>query len=512
MITYNNIITALNNFATNHFFIKTFSHGNVEEMDLSKEGQYPLMHVNYTGANYDVGIKTYNFEVYIMDLPSDKIDKISYQREVISDSEQCAEDLLADIVNGGNIFNFQYQYELTSASLTPLEEETKNVLAGVVLDLGITIPYQYDSCNAPLEGVTPISGGPCPPGIVRNSSLSYEVEISSGATFTLPDITVTQVNGTTSTSPAQEGVTCEWTQLSVINSEETILEEVPTYPAGNRIVVDDIEVEDVDQTTRYVPVGPVICEWKDITVVDQDSNVLATATSYPSDGEIEVTIPIVATSPAIISHRRPSYTSISSGDYADLYNSGYFDIYNPSTPVNMVQLGADNYTLASNNVFGNTSRYTSTDGTPSITGTARFSTYGTGVSNVVIDHYYFIMWYNTPMGGSSTTWNNSQAEVDSLNSSSFAGRTNWIVPTRDMLSLSACPNNNEAIHTSPNLIEDTGTRRYITCERLPYINQGYQVFYSNGGESTQTLTTTAGGQNRVVAACLLTLAELEALV
>jgi hypothetical protein len=142
----------------------------------------------------------------------------------------------------------------------------------------------------------------------------------------------------------------------------------------------------------------------------------------------------------------------------------------------MARLGADNFTLASSNVFGNTSRYTSTDGTPSDAGTARFSSYGTGVSNVVIDHYYYIMWYNTPMGSSSTTWNNSQAEVDSLNSSSFASRTNWIVPTRDMLSLSACPNNNETIHTSPNLIEDTGTRRYITCERLPYINQGYQVF------------------------------------
>lgn len=512
MITYNNIITALNNFATNHFFIKTFTHGNVEEMDLRKYENYPLMHVDYIGANYDVGIKTYSFQVYIMDLPSDKLDKISYQREVISDSEQCAEDLLADIVNGGNIFNFDYQYELTSASLTPLEEETKNVLAGVVLDLAITIPYQYDSCNAPLEGVTPISGGPCPPGIVRNSSLTYEVEISSGGTFTLPDLTVIQVNGSTTSSPAQEGVTCQWTQLSVINSEETILEEVTTYPAGNRIVVDDIEVEDVDQTTRMVPVGPVICEWKDITVKDQDDNTLATATTYPSGGEIQVTIPVVATSPAIITHRKPGYSSISTGDYADLYNSGYFDIYNPSGPIEMAKIGADNFTLASNNVFGNTSRYTSTDGTPSDTGTARFSSYGTGVSGVVIDHLFYIMWYNVPQGSSSTNWNNSQALVDSLNSSSFAGRTNWIVPTRDMLSLSATPDNNQAIHTSPNLIVDTGTRRYLTCERIPYLSQGYMVYFSNAGETSQSLTTTASGQNRVVAGCILTLAELEALV
>lgn len=457
MITFNNIVTAFQTFTNNHFFLKTFSFGNSEDMDLPKYNEYPLLHLNYTGADYDEGTKTYNFEIFVLDLPSDKLDKVSYQREVISDAEQCVEDLLADVLNGGNIFQFADQYEVTSASVTPLEEETKNVLAGVLLTLAIEVPYQYDSCDAPLEGVTPTPSGDCPVAVVQNTDLTYQVDVTSGGTLTLPNISVTEVDGSSVDVPAQTNV---------------------------------------------------VCEWKTIRVLDQDDNVLATQAIYPVGGDIDVVVSSATTYPQIIHHRKPSYPSTSTGDYPDLFSSGYFDLYRPSIAVQMIQLGADNYTLAQNNRFGNTSRYTSTDGTPSNTGTARFSSYGGGVPNVVRDNYLSIMWYNLPLGGSSTTLNNSQSEADAQNALSLAGFTDWIVPTRDMLSISCSPDNNQAIHTSPNLIEDVGTRRYMTCERLPYISQGYQVFYSNGGEATQSLTTTASGQNRVVIARIMTLTEL----
>ena len=35
-------------------------------MDLGKEQKFPLMHVNYTGASYAEGTKTYNLEVYFL--------------------------------------------------------------------------------------------------------------------------------------------------------------------------------------------------------------------------------------------------------------------------------------------------------------------------------------------------------------------------------------------------------------------------------------------------------------
>ena len=141
MITFNNIVERFEIFAENHFFIKTFSFGSPDDVDLSKFTSFPLMHLVYTGATYDAGTKTYNLEVYILDAPADKDGKTIRQKEVVSDAEQCAEDIIADIKNGGNIFLFAQDYEVVNATTTPLEEETKNVLSGVLLDLSETTSF-----------------------------------------------------------------------------------------------------------------------------------------------------------------------------------------------------------------------------------------------------------------------------------------------------------------------------------------------------------------------------------
>jgi len=158
MITFNNIVERFKVFADAHFFIKSFSFGSPDEIDLAKFTNFPLMHLVYTGATYDPGTKTYNLEVYILDVPSDKTKKVDRQKELVSDAEQCAEDIIADIKNGGNIFLFAQDYEVVNATTTPLEEETKNVLSGVLLDLSVSIPYDWDACNAPIDGVTPEGG------------------------------------------------------------------------------------------------------------------------------------------------------------------------------------------------------------------------------------------------------------------------------------------------------------------------------------------------------------------
>jgi hypothetical protein len=275
MITFNNIITALENFANNHFFIKSFGHGNIEEIDLDKYTLFPLLHVIYVGSTYDDGTKTYRFEIYIVDNPSDKIDKISYQREVISDSEQCAEDLLADLTNGGQIFGF-WDYELTNATITPLEEETKNVLSGVVLDIEIQVPYQYDSCNAPLTGVTPTDS--CADADVQVNGNAYG-SVASGSFL---NVLVRYVNGT---------------------PIGTIVGNVVEIP--NPIICDDVDIEvngvaygsepsggtfNVDvENTLNAPVGSLVSGvWQ---VPDGDINVNSIPySSVPSDGSANVVV------------------------------------------------------------------------------------------------------------------------------------------------------------------------------------------------------------------------------
>lgn len=159
MITLNTIVKRFEDFANNHFFLRSFSFGGPEDVDLEKFEQYPLLHLIYTGATYEETTKTLDFEVYIFDLPSAYENKNTRQKEVVSDAEQCAEDILADIANGHNIFIDSEDYEVANATVTPLQEANSNVLAGVLLELSITLPYDRSACDAPINGVQPEGGG-----------------------------------------------------------------------------------------------------------------------------------------------------------------------------------------------------------------------------------------------------------------------------------------------------------------------------------------------------------------
>lgn len=194
MITFNNIVERFKVFAENHFFIETFSFGSPDDVDLAKFTSFPLMHLVYTGATYDPGTKTYNLEVYILDVPADKTKKVDRQKEVVSDAEQCAEDIIADIKNGGNIFLFAQDYEVLNATTTPLEEETKNVLSGVLLDLSVSIPYEWDACNAPIDGVSPEGGDEVAyarRGILRMLTVDAATDVLSVRTIKVTNGTLT---------------------------------------------------------------------------------------------------------------------------------------------------------------------------------------------------------------------------------------------------------------------------------------------------------------------------------
>jgi hypothetical protein len=195
MITFNNIVSKFEEFCDNHYFIKTFSYGSPSDVDLEKFEQYPLLHLVYTGGDYNSPkAKTYNLEVYILSVPPSDADKVGYQKENISDAEQVAEDILADIQNGGNIFQFGFHYDLVNASVTPLEETQSNALAGCLLDIAISVPYTYDSCNAHLSGVEP-EGTPATAykarGLLRVKELDGSPDVLSVATINVPNGSLT---------------------------------------------------------------------------------------------------------------------------------------------------------------------------------------------------------------------------------------------------------------------------------------------------------------------------------
>lgn len=158
MITLNNIVEEFQTFVDNNYFLNTFSYGSPSSVDLDKFTEYPLLHLVYNGSGYDENEKTYSFDLYILDAPPVGIDpagKDAFEKQAVTSAEQVSEDILADLENGGKIFQFAFGYEIVSSRTVPLMEQTSGLLTGVLFSLSIATPYLYDACNAPLTGVTP---------------------------------------------------------------------------------------------------------------------------------------------------------------------------------------------------------------------------------------------------------------------------------------------------------------------------------------------------------------------
>jgi hypothetical protein len=147
--SYNALIDRFHAFASGHFILKRFSHGQIEVSDLEKFGEYPFMHVVPSNVTYAKGMKTFSFQIVLADLPRDKEDKSEYQREVLSDLQRIAEDLVAEITNHRVLFGDLIT--VNNVSLEPFLEEFQHTLTGWTVSLDLLVPYYWDACSIPAE-------------------------------------------------------------------------------------------------------------------------------------------------------------------------------------------------------------------------------------------------------------------------------------------------------------------------------------------------------------------------
>ena len=116
-------------------------------------------------------------------------------------------------------------------------------------------------------------------GFVENSDSSYTNTVASGATLVLPDITVTDSDGSTSSVPSVQNVLC--TPSADATVENTDSSYTNTVASGATLVLPDITVTDSDGSTSSVPsVQNVVCTPSaDATVENSDSSYTNTVAS-----------------------------------------------------------------------------------------------------------------------------------------------------------------------------------------------------------------------------------------
>lgn len=230
MITYNALIERFREFANAHYFIRSFSHGEPSDLDLDKLQEYPLMHCVYLGANYEDGTKVYTLDVYIIDMSPITGDSYEQSKQVISDSEQCAEDIIADITTGWIVFDTEFL--VRSASVLPIIHKDKNVNCGALLSVSLETNYDWGSCYAPLDGVNPATGENTYQrrGILRMRTINGAVDVPS----------VRQINVTNGTlTDNGEGVVT----LTITGSADAV------ESVNGQIGVVVLDADDIEDTT-----------------------------------------------------------------------------------------------------------------------------------------------------------------------------------------------------------------------------------------------------------------------
>ncbi len=165
--TYNNLVDTLKSLGTQHQQITTTTTGDIFDIDLSKNTLFPLMHINGVNVTTGPSTLTYNFQIFIMDLVSEKSNwtqaniqsatKLSNEQEVLSDTLQICTDII------GIFRHSQWQAQLSldinagvyfaegEFTIEPFSERFDNELTGWVFPLSIIVENDFQTCNIPMD-------------------------------------------------------------------------------------------------------------------------------------------------------------------------------------------------------------------------------------------------------------------------------------------------------------------------------------------------------------------------
>ena len=144
-MTLNQIVKELTKIGNDHEQINYVYFGDVWERISNGEITYPAMFMTLTGASFGAKDIGYSFSLYFMDR---MLMEETNETEVLSDMTQVAGDIVAQL-------RYPEDYSIVTWSLnqnlpiTFYTESDPDLLAGVKLDITLTLPFINDRCQVP---------------------------------------------------------------------------------------------------------------------------------------------------------------------------------------------------------------------------------------------------------------------------------------------------------------------------------------------------------------------------
>jgi hypothetical protein len=199
----NIIVRELKELAQAHGQVRTFAYGHFLDVIKDTVIDYALVHVNIRSANKAENANTFSIELGVMD-------KTFKDDSNIQDVESNTYQIFIDLFN---IISYSPRWQTLGVVTTPANpQKFRYKGADEVTGWGGTIGFEiYEGlgfCDVPVFGydydapVTPVLG----PAKYQNSDLTFTQLIDPGDTYTAPDISFTDSDGSVSSVPANKDI------------------------------------------------------------------------------------------------------------------------------------------------------------------------------------------------------------------------------------------------------------------------------------------------------------------
>ena len=156
--TYNNVTNFLIRLGQYHDQISTVSVGDIYDINLETMEKFPLLHINPINVTTGDSELIYNFQVFIMDMVSEKndwqtkqhseltklVDMKTNEQEVFN---QCLE-ICTDFI--GMLRHSSRQSLEGTNTIEPFQERFDNLCCGWVFTIGVKVMNDFSTCNIPV--------------------------------------------------------------------------------------------------------------------------------------------------------------------------------------------------------------------------------------------------------------------------------------------------------------------------------------------------------------------------
>ena len=170
--TYNNVVNTLLRLGEYHDNISTTSVGDIFDINLEKMQKFPLLHINPTSVTTGDSQLTYNFQIFIMDMVSEKEDwtknnasaefpklykTLSNEQDVLNETLQIATDFIGMLrhseqqsLAGTNDINAPIYFTQDQFTIEPFSERFDNLCCGWTFTIGVLVQNDFQTCIIPV--------------------------------------------------------------------------------------------------------------------------------------------------------------------------------------------------------------------------------------------------------------------------------------------------------------------------------------------------------------------------